>query len=93
MISINKLTPDISKELLTVLSFCEDEILDNIPSQLMKKINELASYSNKDFYINKNKLLKEQELSEECKELLTDIYNSYIENDITVKDIINEENN
>ena len=90
MISIDNLTPDTSKELLTVLSFCEDEILDNIPDNTLNKLNELASYSKKDYFINKNKLLKDQEISEECKELLVEIYNSYIENINTKEHMITE---
>ena len=93
MINIDKLTPDTSKELLTVLSFCEEEILDNIPNQTIQKLNELASFSKKDYFINKNKLLKDQELSEECKDLLVDIYNSYIENINTKEYMVNDSYN
>ena len=52
MIDIDKLTPDTSKELLTVLSFCEEEILDNIPDNILNELNELASCSKKDYFIN-----------------------------------------
>lgn len=93
MIDIDKLTPDTSKELLTVLSFCEEEILDNIPDNILHELNELASCSKKDYFINKNKLLKDQDISEDCKELLVDIYNSYIENINTKEHIINDSYN
>lgn len=93
MIDIDKLTPDTSKELLTILSFCEEEILDNIPDNILNELNELASCSKKDYFINKNKLLKDQDISEDCKKLLVDIYNTYIENINTKEHIINDSYN
>lgn len=91
MINIENITPDTSKELLTVLSFCEEEILNNIPNQTITKLNELAAYSKKDFFINKNALLKDQELSEETKLILTNLYYEYISNN-DINDMLEEEN-
>ena len=91
MININKLTPDTSKELLTILSFCEEKIINNIPNETLSKLNELASYSKKDYFINKNKLLKEQEISEETKLLLSDLYYEYISNN-DIDNMLEEEN-
>ena len=88
MINIEKLTPNTSKELLTILSFSDKEILDKLPEELIKKLNYLSSYSKKEFYINKNKDLIEQDLSEDCKELLGEIYNSYIDNEITLNKML-----
>ena len=47
-------------------------------NQTITKLNELAAYSKKDFFINKNALLKDQELSEETKLILTNLYYEYI---------------
>ena len=91
MINIENITPDTSKELLTVLSFCEEEIINNIPNQTITKLNELAAYSKKDFFINKNALLKDQELSEETKLILTNLYYEYISNN-DINDMLEEEN-
>ena len=91
MINIENITPDTSKELLTILSFCEEEILNNIPNQTITKLNELAAYSKKDFFISKNALLKDQELSEETKLILTNLYYEYISNN-DINDMIEEEN-
>lgn len=91
MINIENITPDTSKELLTVLSFCEQEILNNIPNPTITKLNELAAYSKKDFFINKNVLLKDQELSEETKLILTNFYYEYISNN-DINDMLEEEN-
>jgi len=92
MINIENITPDTAKELVTILSFCEEEILNNIPNQTITKLNELAAYSKKDYFINENKLLKDQEISQATKELLQQIYYQYINENNPIEDMLEKEN-
>lgn len=72
-----QISSDVAKETFTVLSFYNKELLDDIPDSLLRFLIDLAADSNKDYYIDKNKELSDQNLSDECKDLLATIYYIY----------------
>lgn len=72
-----KLNSDLAKELLTIISYCEDTFINNIPSYVIEKISDYAADSEKDFYVDKNKSLSNQNISEDCKNLLSLLYFTY----------------
>ena len=72
---------DVCKEVLTVLSYFNYDLIQKIPDKVFKKLIELAADSDADFYIDIEKNLDEQDLSEECKDLVSLIYYEYIAND------------
>ena len=74
------LSPDNAKELLTVLSCIDEEFLNNIPDDIIKRITVIASESNIDYYINPNIPLEEQKISNNCKKVLAYLYNTYVTN-------------
>jgi len=69
---------DVAKELLVVLSYCDNEFIKRIPNEVLIKINDMAADSNKSFYIDESKNLEEQSLSWECRELLSELYFRYM---------------
>jgi hypothetical protein len=69
---------DAVKEFLIVLENCEKSIKEKIPQNVLEYFQELASNSNKIFYIDKTKKLSNQNLSEECKNIISMVYFSYI---------------
>lgn len=71
---VENISSDVAKEFLTFLSFMDEDTIKNIPSNFLKSFNDLAANSTKEFYIDKNKNLNEQNMSEECKDLLGLIY-------------------
>lgn len=73
-----QLSSDVAKEFLTILAYCDNSFLEKIPNQIVKKMNDLAADSLKDFYIDVNKPLTEQKISEECKDLLSLFYYMYM---------------
>ena len=77
MIIDDTITNDVAKELFTLLSYCDNDLIDNIPKDLLEKITSLAADSSKEFYIDKDKDLSEQNISEDCKDLLSLIYYMY----------------
>ena len=44
----------------------------------MKKLSDFAADSQKDYYLDKDKSLNEQNISDECKNLLALIYYTYV---------------
>lgn len=87
---------DLAKEILTILPYLDDKFVNSLSSDLLAKLTDLAADSTKDFYIQKDKKLNEQNLSEECKNWLSLLYyefasssekdellNYWIKNDIT----------
>ncbi len=68
----------ISKEVLTILSYCDDSIIRKIPNNFFKELVEHAADSEANCFIDPNKTLDEQNISEGAKDLLALIYYSYI---------------
>lgn len=75
---IENINNDIAKECLLILSYCDKRFVNNIPCEVLITLNELAANSLKDFYIDKNKDLIEQNISTECRELLSYIFYQYM---------------
>lgn len=80
---------DLAKELLIVLSYCDNSLINKIPDNFIKTLSEIASDSNKEYYIEKDKSLSNQNISEECKDLLSILYYIYEVNEIEKEDILN----
>ncbi len=81
---------DISKETLTFLAFFDDEIIKNIPSNVITKLCEEAADSTVDFFIDINKTFAEQNISEKSKDLISLIYHNYIADEVEKKEIENK---
>ena len=78
---------DTAKEILIVLSFCDDKFIESIPDYVIQNLNLLAGDSQKEFHIDKNKTLLEQNISTECKDYLSILFFIYM-TDSTYKDEI-----
>lgn len=72
---------DTCKETLTVLAYLNNNLIEKIPSKVLKGISELAADSKIDFYIDKEKNLESQNISEESKDLISLIYYNYATNE------------
>lgn len=72
---------DVCKEVLTILAYFNNDVMEKIPSRILKKLNELAADSKLDYYIDKEKNLIEQDISEKSKDLIALLYYSYIANE------------
>ena len=69
---------DVAKETLDILKYFDANIVSKIPINFLNLLSELAQKSNKVVNIDKNKKLKEQNISEESKDLISLIYYNYI---------------
>lgn len=84
---------NIAKETVEILKYFDSNFVSKIPNNFLNLLRELAEESNIIVKINKDKKLKEQEISEECKNLISLIYYSYIateEQKIELKKIWNQ---
>ena len=81
---------DIAKEFLTFVSYCEKSFIDNIPSGIIQNLVELAADSTKSYFVDKNKSLVEQEISEGCKNLIISFYYSYMMDSLDKANILDE---
>lgn len=69
---------DICKEVFTILAYFDEELIEKIPPKIMGELMKIAADSEIDYYIDVNKNLEEQNISEESKNLISLIYYSYI---------------
>ena len=72
---------NIYKEVFITLSCFSNDLIDKIPNNVLEKIADLSLDSNENVYINKDKSLKDQNISEESKDLISLIYYNYIASD------------
>ena len=79
---------DICKEVLSILAFCDEELIKKIPTQVMRKLVEIAADSEESYYIEKNKKLCEQYITEESKDLISLIFYSYIADENEKKELL-----
>ena len=84
------LNSDTAKEVLTVLSYYNEELLNNLPDEIIKELTSLAADSDKDYFIKKDKKLIEQNLSEDCKDLLAIIFYNYQTDDKEKEELLNK---
>ena len=79
---------DVCKEVFIILSYLDNQLLNKIPNRFLEFLTNQAADSNYEFYINPNKDLDEQDISEESKDLLSLIYYSYIADENQKKEIL-----
>lgn len=68
---------DIAKETVEVLKFTDVDFKSRISEKLLNLLEELSHQSTKEVKIDLNKKLNEQNISEECKDLLSLLYLNY----------------
>ena len=69
---------EICKEVLTILSCFDEEIISKMPDSILHELMYVAADSDVEYYIDIDKSLEEQDISEESKNLISLIYYSYI---------------
>lgn len=69
---------DIAKETICVLKYFDSSFNSKIPNNFLNLLRQLAQKSSVIIKIDKEKNLKEQDISEECKDLISLMYYSYI---------------
>lgn len=79
---------DVCKEVLTILAYFNEELIEKIPDKVLKKLTELSKDSKVDFYIDSEKNLDYQNISEEGKNLIALLYCNYIANEDEKKQIL-----
>lgn len=84
---------DVCKEVLMVLSFFDEELINKIPTKVIRGLMEIATESEIEFYVNENKGLNEQNISEESKNLIALIYYNYIADESEKIELVNIWNN
>lgn len=84
-----KLDNDIAKEVLTVLSYCDINFINNLPSSVLKKLTDLAADSSKEYYVDKEKSLLNQNISEDSKDVIAILYYMYMTDDDSNEEILN----
>ncbi len=72
---------DICKEVLVILAFFENDVIKKIPNKILIELNNLAAESQIECYIDQEKDLLNQNISERSKDLIALLYYSYIANE------------
>ena len=78
---------DIANETLVVIEHFEFNLIKQIPQRIINYLKELAIESKKNYKIDENKSLANQDISEQSKDLISYIYYSYIANEEEKKEI------
>ena len=76
------------KEVYTILTFFDTNLINKIPDDFFIKISQLAAKSNYNFYVDSTKSLMEQEISQESKDLLSYIYYQFVAKDYEKQELL-----
>lgn len=71
---IDTLNNNLAKEIITVLAYLDDEIVDRVPSDLFVSLIDMAADATIDVYVDLNKKLIDQSLSDECLDFIACLY-------------------
>ena len=78
---------DVCKEVLTILAYTDNSLIEQIPEKVFNKLQEFAADSNVEFFINSEIDLNDQDISDECKDFISLLYYSYIANEDEKKEL------
>ena len=79
---------DVAKETIQVLKHCNLEVTSKISQDFLDFLKEAAEKSDIIVNIDLNKKLKEQNISEECKDLIALLYYNYFANETEKNKIV-----
>lgn len=87
---------DVCKEVLTILAYTDNNLIEQIPDKVFRNLQEFAADSKVDFFVNIANDLSDQDISDECKDLISLLYYTYIANEHEKKELaeiwnVNEE--
>ena len=78
---------DIARETIEILKHFDKNIIEKIPKSVINNLEEVSKNSKKRIDINMEIPLKEQNISEESKDLISVIYYKYIANEQNKKQV------
>lgn len=79
---------DIAKETLYILNYFDSNFVSKIPNNFLDNLKKIAATSQIIVNIDKYKKLEEQEISEDCKDLISLIYYNYVANENDKEEIL-----
>lgn len=79
---------DIAKETLYILKYFDSNFISKIPNNFLENLKKIAETSKIIVNIDSHKTLEEQEISEECKDLISLIYYNYVANEKEKEEIL-----
>ncbi len=79
---------DIAKETLDILKYFDFNFVSKIPNNFLENLKKISKTSTITININKDKPLKEQEISEGCKDLISLLYYNYVANEREREEIL-----
>ena len=79
---------DIAKEVVEVLEYFDEDFLSKIPEGVRKSFQKLSENSTINIEIDKNKSLREQNISKETKDFIAILYYEYIADEDEKKEMV-----
>ncbi len=81
---VEELSNDVAKEILMTLFYLDEKYINEISEDLISELSMKAADSKKEVIFRKDKKLKDQGLSEECKDFISLLF--YHRSDKNVQD-------
>ena len=85
----NQEMSNLAKETLEVLKYFDLDFVSKISDNFLKQLEELAKNSKLVVNVDKNKELKDQNISDECKDLISIMYYRYVASEEEKREITN----
>lgn len=72
---------NVAKEFLTYMSYFDNSIIERLPDSFLRQIMLIAADSKKNYFVDKDKKLYEQNISDECLDLISAVYLLFVSNE------------
>ena len=82
------LNKDIAKEVLMIILYSDNYIQNRIPEDIVKRLTNLSADSELDVHFDKNKKLKEQNISSDALDMFAFLYYSYVADENEQEEIL-----
>lgn len=79
---------DVAKETLNILEYFDSNFVSKIPNNFLENLKLIAETSQIVVNIDKQKTLEDQEISEDCKDLISLIYYNYVADEKEKEEIL-----
>lgn len=81
---------NVAKEFLTYISYFDNSIIERLPDSFLRQLMLIAADSKKNYFVEKDKKLYEQNISDECLDLISSVYLLFVSNEEEKEFLLNQ---
>lgn len=81
---------NVAKEFLTYMSYFDNSIIERLPDSFLRQLMLIAADSKKNYFVEKDKKLYEQNISDKCLDLISSVYLLFVSSEEEKEFLLNQ---